>query len=273
MPKRIYENCFLKVTKIPSIYFLTSRKLCLRSTIDFEDNILNLYNNFSTENELKIFLEEFLQGELSENENEPIEVINCLLLYQNKLKQKSQIMRRNYLKYIDTIPFEQGKEYLFCELSSTGTIHEALNKIVNLDLDGFYLYKRMGFKERDLNITSVYRDIQGVNVECFRDLLEVVLTADVPSICAMDENGSPVYSPENRTTQELHMVEVLHKLITNFIQAYIELRGTDKIINKELPDIALGLCNYVNFEGEMKSFMDKKNVDDMTQKYICILNE
>lgn len=272
--KKIYDNCFAKTIKIPSLYFLTSRKLCLRSIIDFEDNILNLYHNFSTENGLEIFLDEFLQEELSLYEDpKTLNVKTKLIIYQDKLKQKSCMMRENYLKYMETIDFDRRKKYLFCDLNSMGTIHEALNKILNMDLDGFYLYRRVGFRERKLNVISVYDNMQGNNIERFRDLLEVVLTSRDPSVCGMDETGAPIYSSEKRTKQELHILEIQHKAIMDFIQEYVELRGSDKIISKEFADMVLGLYDCVDFEDEMVDFMCKKNIDDMTQKCISILNQ
>lgn len=272
--KKIYDICFAKTIKIPSIYFLTSRKLCLRSIIDLEDNILNVCNNFSTENGLEIFLDEFLQEELSLYEDpKTLNVKTKLIIYQDKLKKKSCMMRENYLKYMETIDFDRRKKYLFCDLNSMGTIHEALNRILNMDLDGFYLYRRGGFRERKLNVISVYDNMQGNNIEYFRDLLEVVLTSQDPSICGMDEMGAPVYSSEERTKQELSMLEVLHKAVINFMREYVELRGIDKIISRELPDTVLGLCDCVSFEGEMRNFMCKENIDDMTQRHITILNQ
>lgn len=272
--KKIYDICYLKTIGIPSLYFLTSRKLCLRSTIDVEDDILNLYNNFSTEHELKVFLDEFLQDEFSTDEGKKdLDTREKLLLYQDKLKQKSRTMRNHYLNYMKTISFEQRKQYLFCELNSMGTIHEALNKMLDMDLEGFYLYRRMGFKERKLRIVSVYDHLQGANVDRYRDLIEVVLTSLEPSICGMDENGVPVYSPEKRTKQDLYILEILHKVIIDFIQFYVDLGGAERMIRKELPDIALGLCNYVDFEDEINVFMTQKNIDDMTQRRICVFHE
>lgn len=140
-------------------------------------------------------------------------------------------------------------------------------------MDGFYLYKRTGIKKRVLNIVSVYDDSNGYHIEQFRDLLEIILTSGEPSICGMDEKGEPIYSAENRTTQELLALEKIHEAIIKFVQQYVDLRGTDKTVTKEFPDLTLGLLDYVVFESEMNGFMSRKNVDDMTQRQISIVHE
>ena len=53
----------------------------------------------------------------------------------------------------------------------------------------------------------------------------------------------------------------------------MDLRGTDKTVTKEFPDLTLGLLDYVVFESEMNGFMSRKNVDDMTQRQISIVHE
>ena len=89
----------------------------------------------------------------------------------------------------------------------------------------------------------------------------------------MDEKGEPIYSAENRTTQELLALEKIHEAIIKFVQEYVDLRGTDKTVTKEFPDLTLGLLDYVVFESEMNGFMSRKNVDDMTQRQISIVHE
>jgi hypothetical protein len=272
--KKVYDISFLKSIRIPSVYFLASRKLCLRSTIDSEEGMLSFCKGFSTDGELKFFLKEFLQEQsLVEPENEPESIKEFLLFYNESLSRLSGTVKKNYLRYIEKMDLHSSQKYLFCELCSTGTVHEALNQLWNTDLDGFYLYKRTGIKKRVLNIVSVYDDSNGYHIEQFRDLLEIILTSGEPSICGMDEKGEPIYSAENRTTQELLALEKIHEAIIKFVQEYVDLRGTDKTVTKEFPDLTLGLLDYVVFESEMNGFMSRKNVDDMTQRQISIVHE
>lgn len=272
--KKIYDAIFLKAMNIPSVYFLTSRKLCLKSTINLEKNILDLCKNFSTEYESKLFLEELFEKDLSiVIDKQNIDAGKILSVYRNILEQYSKKMRKNYLIYINKIGINQGEKYLFCELNSTGTVHEALNKILKMDLEGFYLYRRTGVKPRNLNIVSVYDDIHGGNIDRLRDLLEIVFTSDFPSISGMNEKGEPVYSFESRSERELNMVDKIHKLILRNVQIYVNLIGIDINIGKELPDIVLGLCDNVEFEAEAKDFVSQTNLDDMTQRRISILDK
>lgn len=272
--KKIYDSCFMKATTIPSIYLLASRKLCLKSSMDSEEGFLSLCKGFSTDGELKYFLKEFLQEEsLLALEKEQSTMGDFILFYKENLKRLSRKMRGNYLRYTEKMGIHMNQRYLFCELCSTGTVHEALNNIWNMDMDGFYLYKRAGIKKRFLHIASIYDDSNGYHIEQLRDLLEIVLTSDEPSVCAMDEKGEPVYSAEHRTNQELFTLKRVHEAIMEFVQKYVDLRGIDNTISKEFPDLALGIIDCVKFENEMNEFINRKNVDDMTQRQIAIFYE
>lgn len=271
--KKIYDACFLNQIGIPGVYFLTSRKLCLMSTLDSEQDMIGLCQHFPTNSSLKNFLEDFLQEEIlleDKSANSDISAFFCFCA--DKLKHSSSMMRKNYMKYIENLLKNTSKKYLFCELSSRGTIHKALNRILSTDLEGIYLYWRGKTVDDSLNIFSIY-DIGHINnVDYKRDLLEVVLTSLEPSIQAMDENGMPVYSSENRTKEELQMIEKAQNAIMESIQQYTKLRGTDKMIGNDLPEIVLGLCEYVKYEDEAEAFINQKNIDDINQRHICILD-
>lgn len=271
--KKIYDSCFLNEISIPGIYFLTSRKLCLMSTLESEQDMIDLCQHFPTSLSLKKFLEEFLQEDILLKEKEANNnILEIFCFYADKVKQSSSIVRENYLKYIKNLLKDTSKKYLFCELSSKGTIHKALNRILSINLDGMYLYWRGNSIENKLNKYSIYGEDGINNIDYKRDLLEVILTSPLPSVQTMDENGMPVYSLENRTKKELQMIEKAQNAIIESVQQYIELRGVDKIIGSDLPEIVLGLCEYVKYKDEAEAFIKQKNVDDINQRRICILD-
>jgi len=272
--KKIYDKHFLKDSKIPGIYFFASRKLCLASVLNSKEDILELGKWLSTGDKLKHFLEEFLDEEIVIEQNKKsIDIESCLIAYSEKLKRSSKAMNKNYVRYIDNILTTEKSKCLFCELNSSGTVHEALNKIFQEDLDGFYLCRTKSFRRRELKISSVYNERKWDNIAESRDMLEIVLTAPHPSIRAMDENGEAVYASESRAEPEIQLVMKAQNAIMDFVRNYVELRGTERSIDKELPEVMLGLRGSVKYQGEANEFVNLQNVDDMTQVHIPILNE
>lgn len=270
--KKIYEKYFMKEVKVPGIYFLTSRKLCLTSILDSEQHIRDLNKWIAGKNALNIFLEDFLQEKIWIEESEEIDVQGYLLSYSDKLKEHSAVMKDNYLKYIKKTLLNPEKKYLFCELNSSGTVHKALNKILKKELDGIYLCWTGQQNKNDLSVFALYDLKCSYHMNQRRDLLEIILTSPEPSVRAMDKNGMPVYSSEHRTEKELQMIEKAQKAIMEFVRQYVELRGTDKMIPKDLPEEVLGLCEYVKYEKEAKELICQKNVDDMSQVHINVLD-
>lgn len=265
--EKLYDNYFKVNTEIPGIYFITSRKLCLISTIYNESDMEELKKWFFGDSELKVFLSEFLGEKILECEN--IEKYVCY--NKDKIIEKSNEMRENYLKYIRKELKDTDKKYLFCDLISSGTVHDALNKILLEELDGFYLCETNGYKKRNLNIVSIYNEEQWENIIQARDLLEVILTSPSPSVRAMDENGDPVYSLDKRIKSDIEKVLEAQCIIEEYVREYVDLLGTDKMINKEIPEEMLGSFAYVNLGEEIKIFLNQKNIDDMTQACIQIM--
>lgn len=269
--KKIYDSFFIQKCRTPAVYFLTSRKLCLSSTLDSESDILNLCEYFPLGETLAPFLGELLgeKKELASNE----EMEKYILSNSDKLKQYSAAMKKNYLKYMEKKNIGCSGQYLLCELVSHGTVQKSLNKLMSMDLDGFYLCKRCRVQERKINVSSVYDENLGNNIAEERDLLEIILTSPEPSVCAMDEDGNPVYSLEHRTKQELENITVMHNSIIDFIREYVELRNVNEDIGSELPEVIMGLCDSVSYVGDAKYLVMQENLDDISQRRIPVYKE
>ena len=182
-------------------------------------------------------------------------------------------MKKNYIRYIERLSIAEKSNCLFCDLNSSGTVHEALNKIFQTDLDGFYLCRTKSFRRRNLRISSVYDEKKWDNIVESRDMLEIILTAPHPSVRAMDENGEPLYTSENRTEREIQLIMKAQAAIMDFVQDYVKLKGTEGSIGKELAEVILGLRGSVEYLGEASDFVRLQNMDDMTQIHIPILNK
>lgn len=271
--KKIYDIYFLRECHVPAIYFLISRKLSLSVTLDSEQDILELGRWFSSDCLLKNFINELFKGEELFSINESFtNREEYLLSMEEKLKQYSSAMGKNYKKYTDKLHIDWNKKYLFCDLNSGGTAHNALCRIFSKDLDGFYFCRRQSRREKELQVISVYDERKGQSFSHAIDLLETILTAPTPSVRAIDEEGNPVYGEEKRERREMDFVETAQGAIMEYIQQYIELRGIDGEIDAELPEMLLGLLDSVKYEDETEFLKKTEHIDDLSQMATPILN-
>lgn len=270
---QLYETWYRKDYGIPSIYFLTSRKLCLTATLDSKAEILDLCRWFPEEQKIKRFLKEIVgEKEILIYDMEHIEdVQKYLLSISTKLKEHSAVMKKNYDMYARKLHLDWTKKYLFCDLNSSGTAHHALNQIFSTDLDGFYLCRKESNWDRELNVVSVYDEGKGQDFSDVVDLLETIFTSPNPSVTGIDGEGNPVYTEEKRTKKELKMVEEAQKAIADYIEQYAEIRGLEHMVDSELPEVILGLFNSVKYKDETAFLADLKHVDDLSQTCSSVL--
>lgn len=273
--KILYDTLLQNKCKVPSIYFMASRKLCMSATLKSKQDILEFSHYFSDGKTAESFLKDFLNDTniISFDPLKHNNIGDYFLDHFQQIKNSSSKLRENYFKYISKSDIHIDSKYLLCDLCSSGTVHDSLNKLFLCELDGFYLFHGYGFKKRNLFVSSVYNTKQWNNIAEKDDLLEVFLTSIDPSVRAIDKNGSPVYSTETRSEQELEMIKKAHQAIIMFFQQYLELRDINDIIGKDLPDVTLGLCEYVMYSDEAKYLLGQENIDDMSQEHISILYE
>jgi len=266
--QKIFDKYFLKDIEIPTIYFLTSRKLSLTSTVESDEDVINLGNWNSEKGELKVFLNSLFQSDsiTLEEVNNDVSVNALLLSYKGQLRAYAVKMRENYKRYMEKNNISLNGKYLICDLCSSGTIQEALNKIFSVELEGFYLCRTQAAKERKLKISHIYNATDGNHIVDKANLLETILTSIDPSVQSMNESGEPGYAFEVRTSDELNMVTRMQKAIMKSVAQYVELGGMERVIDKELPDIILGLCENIQYKDEIEYLMNLKHVDDMNQR-------
>lgn len=265
--KKIYDTYFLDEYGIPSVYFLTSRKLCLTATLDSKQDILDLCQMLSTEVRIKSFLKQILTDE--ETYKAKTEKYKNIQEYvfslSEQLESYSMKIKKNYKKYFEKLHIYCYKKYLFCDLNSRGTAQAAINRIFSIDLDGLYLCKKVGLKKQNLSVASVYNEQKGDDLSDAVDLLETILTSTTPSVCSMDEKGEAVYDKEKRTVQELQMVKKADETIMNYIQQCRKLKIIEKDIDSRFPKIMLELLDSIKYVGEIEFLMSLKHIDDLSQ--------
>lgn len=250
--ERIYKTWRKNRNETPSIYFLTSRKAGLLSTI------------FSVE-DIEFFCSKFVQHE------DALEDLWSTLLpnvqaTEMQILEKCSKLRENYLYYMNRKGIQPNGNYLICELISRGTVHTALNQLLCNHVDGFYLCKIICDVENDNKVYSVYDDINEKYLIDKWDMLEAIFTAPYPSLQWIDENGMPVYAEEVRTNKEIENLLSMQEQIEKFVSEFSGFLGWDNIISPEFADELLGMIDMVKFKGESLEFIMTENIDDMSKR-------
>ncbi len=275
--KKIYDQCYKKSLlgeqEIPSFYFAASRKLCLKAFSDRQISLLKEHDNVDCQKALQEIIGIQEAGIYDENiyhsEKEYYEI------YSSAIKEKAQQTRKNYKKYIEQCGISLDKNYLFCELSSQGTIHYILNKIFRKPLKGLYLCRNVSKRNKDLSIDAIYLNCgkERCIVAEKTNFLETILTSKEASVCDVDENGKVILSEEIRTKKELSELDIIQEGIEEIFFEFIGEMYTEGIeINKKLPELLLELSDNVEYEEECDTFYQKKLYEDLSGRYMNILN-
>jgi len=250
--EKIYRTLKKGRNQTPSIYFLTSRKAAMLSSI-------------FTKKDIEFFCSKFVQHEDTLEELWSMLLPNVQAADEQILKKCSKL-RENYFYYMNQKGIYSNGHYLICELISRGTVHTALNRLLCNPVDGFYMCDVRSDVKNDNIVYSVYNDIDRKNLMDKWDMLEAVFTAPYPSLQWMDESGTPVYAEEIRTKKEIDNLLSMQEQIEKFVNDFSGLLGWDNIISSELADELLGLIDTLEFKGESLEFVTIENIDDMSKR-------
>lgn len=273
--KKIYDRLEtdgqLDISKKPSWYFMASRKLCLKSAMKTEENIKILKKYKDECGAEEILTRIFGLNDIIKYDNESYDDLDAYyLVHKEEILKKSSRTRKNYFKYMNKSGISPQGKYILCELSSQGTVHHALNQIFDKAVFGYYLCRRTGYDQFELNTYSCYQEMED-NAEDIIDnnnFLESILTSPEPSITDIDANGDPVFASEERTKKEIESVLTIQKGIERFFFEYINTMYIKEIgIAKQLPVALLSMHRGVSLTGECEVLEHRKLLDDLGAKY------
>ena len=141
-----------------------------------------------------------------------------ILKHRDEIIDRSKVLRQNYIKYIENKGINGGR-YLFVDLVSSGTCQLYLDKIINGELEGFYLCKLNTIEtaKNELHCYSVFPkcEIGDTKYAFYKEyfLLESILTSLEPSLDYIDESGQPVFMVETRSDAERNNIKKIHESI------------------------------------------------------------
>lgn len=260
-----------------AVYLLVSRKLCIRASMENDDDLYRLKNHADLERPESALVD--IMG-ISEDEVTPFDreagtdIMDYYLAYKDRILQKSGIVRERYAEYLKECGLDLSQKYLFCDFISQGTVQYSLNRIFSEPMDGFFLCKYVGQNPFPIHTDSIYMDPwQGGSVlfekHCF---LETIFSSEDPSAEDIDEGGTPVFSNEIRTQEEIKNMCKEQRGIEMFFWDYYENLWVEGIeIKKKIPEALVYMCDEVEYTGECSGVRRMKLYNDLTNDYREIL--
>lgn len=231
IPEKIYNRL---TDDKKAVYFLTSRIAAIRAGIENQNDIkyVESMNFFGSKKESMLARYGIDESELCGNTEELI-------------IKKAETLRKNYLKYIDSLNLRKGTLGVF-DFVAKGTTQLFLKKLFKQPLKGlFFLQLEPEFMaDKGIEIKSFYEEKERDTSAIFNYfyVLEAVLTSDTPTINEFNEEGNPVYSKETRSAESLDCIKRIWEGIFEYLDEYIALVPESlRIVNKTLDEALLSL--------------------------------
>lgn len=261
--KKIYDE-WRKALDLPaSVYFSASRRLCLAAVLFDEADVREVQERFLGHQKPSDFWCNFM-GVDPESMPEK-EFMVCVL-------QKSEEVRKNYLRYMDHVGVLQDGRYLLCDLVAYGTLRKAVAKLFDQPLDAFYLCSMEEARavESRISVYSVREDTVWNSYLERKYFLEEIFTSPEPSVRGMDSDGRPIYMQESRTCREIGRVNRMHAGILECIRRHMQICGVDFQMEESFAETMLGLRDRMEFRGAAQEFLSIVYRDDFTGGYTKI---
>lgn len=260
-----------------AVYVLVSRKLCIRASMENEDDIyrLKLHADIKRPESALIDIMGISEDQVIPYDKEAYtDILDYHIAYKDRIFKKSEIVRERYVEYLKKCGLDLGQKYLFCDFISQGTVQYSLNRIFSQPMDGFFLCKYISQCLFPIHSDSLYTDSwNGGSIlfekHCF---LETIFSSADPSVEDIDEKGMPVFSAEMRTEKEIENMCSEQQGIEMFFGDYCENLWVEGIeIKKKLPEALVYMCDEVEYTGECRDVRKMRLYNDLTNDYREIL--
>lgn len=250
--KQLYDHILfsLKITAgAKSIYFLTSRKLCINAGMENGTELVGtarhpyayplefmLQNKYNVDpRDINVYKEEKYTDKEA-----------YVLAHKKHIFSAARNLRKHYLNYMSEIGIKEGRKYLLFDMCSCGTSQHFLNNFVPFQLDAAYLcmYRSAeGFRRDWPEQLSYYTFFHNgysfdYNSNFFRDycFFETFLTSFTPTIIGLNDQQQFIYSREMRSEEEMRYVREMQEGITDFVENFVKLCDMEEEIDNTVPD-------------------------------------
>ena len=274
--KKIYDLLKEKYTEyvLPeSVYLYTSRRMALAASVMTAEDIKNIIE-FSDTRSLKESIK--ARFELDINDNDTIWNKERLI---EKIKDRCNYERDNYLKYIKEKGLYEHESIAFVDFVASGTVQKALQKLTGIPMTGYYFLKRLvENEEKEFQCFSLYQkcgDFQMTsNIYRFYYFFEILITSYEPTVKYVDKDGKFCFYDENRDEQTLELIKKVHEIILEYCEKLLSIISNIQTwdCQVEFYDILLGFFSEEYSDIKDSSLIGLKNIDEFMGRVVTDMN-
>ena len=236
----------LRLEELPDgIYFDASRIVCGRACIeDLKDIQWIMSPPFSCSGR-QLLVDRFslTEQEASDVYEESYDsVYDYVKAHQQKIYQKSEELRKNYLKYMKRIGLMENGKYAFFDFVSCGTCQYFLGRIVPFRLEGLYCgsYNPVSGELRDIPMKAMYQNPDYNKKEtCFFAnylLYESFITSFEGTLIDISKDGCPIKSPEQPDCITKQYIRKLQQGVQSFFTEFLKMYVSGEEIHLAVVD-------------------------------------
>lgn len=253
----LIKEIFDMISDIHSIYYYTSRISAIRAGMMTTDDVEYVnemkYSGTLTDQLLCRF------GISADN----IDKDNDLIDYKEIIMQRSESIREYFHKYINNLDFK-GENIAFFDFVAKGTCQLFTERMFEKKMRGYYFLRLEEYSRStgNLDIVPFYPSEISAKSAVYEDyyILETIMSSPEPSVLEYDSLGTPVFSVETRSAEDIRCIMDIHKGIKSFFSDYIVIcPKSETKISRNVDEILLRLIH--NYRIINKSF-NNLNVED-----------
>ncbi|MCR5799067.1 MAG: hypothetical protein K6G69_03235 [Lachnospiraceae bacterium] len=194
--------------------------------------------------------------------------------------KRSAREKKEYLDYFKKMNLENYDNISFVDFVSIGTVQEALEKLLQRHLQGYYFLRRYPDNEykKHMDIDALYgtyNDFEmNMNLYKYYYFMEMLLSSYEACFKYIDEDGKLRFYEENRSEESIQILKELHRGLYSYCEEVIPLimvntKWSDTV---ELYDHIIGFFSndYINIKnGLINDFI---NVDEFMERKVSESN-
>jgi FMN phosphatase YigB (HAD superfamily) len=224
-----------------TIYFYTARAIAVLAGLNSDDDILYAANLAYAGSPEEMLANRFrlAESDIQARENESDEAY--ILRHREPIMAGAAAVRRNYLRYLDSLHIKKGARIGFFDFVSSGTCQKGLSNFTDLDLYGLYFLRFCDEYKKDLKIwalcetENVYTDHFHLAGNYF--FMENVLSSFEATLHDFDDSGRPVFGHESRTEKQLVSLREIHNALADYFRDTVTTWNRYGTVEVGLPDL------------------------------------
>ena len=233
---KIVENS-VPERKLPKdTYFYTSRMASIAAGVrDDEDLRYAAGQPFSGEFEDLLKKRFYLfDNEIKDPEENETSEQYCLR-HKEAIFQRSEELRKNYLKYIEKTDIENEERLVFFDLVSSGSCQLGTESIMEREIPGLYfIHVEESYRKKANLKTKAYiesglllelKSYMALNYEP----IEGITAPHDPTLLRFDDEGNPIFGKADRTDGEIAYIDEVQAGILEFCRLFSDIVGDNDV--------------------------------------------